>query len=137
MAAKAYATVDEYRVDTGDEATSEDRVSAVLAQQSAKLRAHVGISEGRRLTDDQKQLARMLVTDAAGKALKPASIDGLGEVAGAKQASFSANGFQGSYTFANPSGAAYWDRDALRAFVRSLGASQRIGSVLPDYGGAR
>lgn len=79
----------------------------------------------------------MLVTDAAGKALKPASIDGLGEITGAKQASFSANGFQGSCTLANPSGAAYWDRDTLRAFMRSLGASQRVGIVLPDYGGAR
>ena len=79
----------------------------------------------------------MLVTDAVGKALKPAVLDGLGDVAGAKQASFSANGFQGSYTLANPSGTAYFDRDTLKAFLRSLGRSQRVGSVMPSYGGLR
>ena len=64
-------------------------------------------------------------------------LDGLGDVAGAKQASFSANGFQGSYTLANPSGTAYFDRDTLKAFLRSLGRSQRVGSVMPSYGGLR
>ena len=34
-----YATVEEYRLDTGDHESAADRVLAVLTQQSAKLRA--------------------------------------------------------------------------------------------------
>lgn len=135
MGAVSYATVEEYRLDTGDGSTADARIDAVLAQQSAKLRARAGIAAERKLTEDQASLARLLVTDAAGKALKPASIDGLGDVAGASQASFSANGFQGACTFANPAGTAYWDRDALKAFLRLLGRSQRVGTVAPFYGG--
>ncbi|MCB6312294.1 MULTISPECIES: hypothetical protein [Gordonibacter] len=134
---EAYATVEEYRLDTGDATSPDDRVASALSQQSAKLRSRAGIPRSRSLTEDQLQLARMLVTDAVGKALKPAVLDGLGDVAGAKQASFSANGFQGSYTLANPSGTAYFDRDTLKAFLRSLGRSQRVGSVMPSYGGLR
>ena len=120
---EAYATVEEYRLDTGDATSPDDRVASALSQQSAKLRSRAGIPRSRSLTEDQLQLARMLVTDAVGKALKPAVLDGLGDVAGAKQASFSANGFQGSYTLANPAGTAYFDRDTLKAFLRSLGQS--------------
>lgn len=133
----SYATVEEYRLDTGDGATDGARVEAALSQQSAKLRARVGISASRKLTADQAELARLLVVDAARKALVPPSLDGLGDVSGASQASFSANGFQGSLTLANPSGTAYFDRDALKALMRSLGRSQRAGSIMPSYGGAR
>lgn len=132
-----YASVEEYRLDTGDDSTPEARVESALSQQSAKLRARVGIGAARKLTADQSELAHLLVVDAARKALVPPSLDGLGDVSGASQASFSANGFQGSLTLANPSGTAYFDRDALKALVRSLGLSQRAGSIMPHYGSPR
>lgn len=133
----AYATVEEYRTDSGDLRTPDDRVEPMLAQQSAKLRALAGIAPGRELTGDQAALARALVTDAARKALVPPIIEGAGEVAGASQASFSANGFQASATFANPSGSAYFDRSTLAALKRLLGTSQRVGAACPFYGGPR
>lgn len=131
----AYATVEEYRNDTGDASTPDGRVAAALSQQSAKLRAAVGLGEGRALSGDAAELARALVTDAARKALVPPVLDGLGEVEGIKQGSFSANGFQGSVTLANPSGTAYFDRSTLSALRRLLGTSQRMGTVVPSYGG--
>lgn len=127
----AYATVAEYRTDTGDEATDGARVEAVLMQQSAKLRAQSGIAESRRLTSDQQALCRLLVTDAARKCLVPPTIEGLGEMVGAKQGSFTANGFQGSATFANPSGSAYFDTSTYKALLKSLGKAQRMGYVWP------
>ena len=136
MAAGSYATVEEYRTDTGDEATPGARVEAVLAQQSAKLRALAGISPARELTGDQASLARALVTDAARKALVPVTLEGLGDMSGATQGSFSANGFQASIQLQNPSGAAYFDRSTLSALRRLLGSSQSMGTVLPCYGGS-
>lgn len=131
----AYATVTEYREDTGDEATAESRVGAVLAQQSAKLRAELGSrAAGIAGNEDALSLARMLVTDAARKCLVAPSFEGVGEVAGATQASFTANGFQGSYTLQNPSGTAYFDRSTLKALKRLLGGSQHMGTVSPSYG---
>lgn len=130
----AYATVDEYRLDSGDKNTSDERIGAVLDQQSAKLRAKLGISDKRILTGDQAALARLLVTDAARKALMPPVIDGLGEVSGVKDASFSANGFSSSYSLQNPSASAYFDGDTLKALKRLLGGSQRIGTIMPSYG---
>lgn len=127
----AYATVDEYRLDTGDEETDDGRVEAVLAQQSAKLRARTGISPDTALTEDQSALARMLVTDAARKQLVPPTLPGVGEVSGVTQGSFTANGFQGSMTVSNPSGTAYFDRDTLKALMRSLGRSQMFGVIAP------
>ena len=121
----------EYRTDTGDEATDGARVEAVLMQQSAKLRAQAGIAESRRLTSDQQALCRLLVTDAARKCLVPPTIEGLGEMVGAKQGSFTANGFQGSATFANPSGSAYFDTSTYKALLKSLGKAQRMGYVWP------
>ena len=132
----AYATVSEYREDTGDEDTAEARISAVLAQQSAKLRAELGAASKRIDADeDARALARLLVTDAARKCLVRPSFDGVGEVDGATTASFTANGFQGSYTLQNPSGAAYFDRSTLAALRRLLGCGQSCGTVLPFYGG--
>ena len=130
----AYATVEEYRLDTGDSSTDSERVAAVLAQQSAKLRAKAGISAERELTEDQEALCRLLVTDAARKCLVAPSVEGLEGVSGVSQAGFTANGFQGSYSFANPSGSAYFDGDTLRALLRSLGRGQRMGFAWP--GGA-
>jgi hypothetical protein len=132
----AYATVSEYREDTGDEDTADSRVTAVLAQQSAKLRAELGAASKRIDADeDARALARLLVTDAARKCLVRPSFDGVGEVDGATTASFTANGFQGSYTLQNPSGTAYFDRSTLRALKRRLGCGQSCGTVLPFYGG--
>lgn len=131
----AYAMVEDYRVDTGDTASPSERVSALLEQQSAKLRAVVGINAARKLNSDQLLMARSLVVDSVHKVLASPSVGGIGDVSGAKQASFSANGFQGSYTFANPSGSAYFDGNMLKAFKRSLGGSQRMYSVMPTIGG--
>ena len=117
----AYATVEEYRAYTGDETSTDARISAFLEQQSAKLRAECRISEDVELTSDQLTLAKALVTDAARKALMPVSLDGVSDITGASSASFSANGFQSSVTLANPSGAAYFDRSTLKALKRSLG----------------
>ena len=130
----SYATVDEYRLDSGDSETSDERVTAVLAQQSAKLRAVAGIKAKTTLTEDALAICRLLVTDAARKALKAPTIDGLGTVEGVTQTSFTANGFQGSYTLQNPSGVAYFDRDTLRALRRLLGTSQQCGTICPGYG---
>lgn len=130
----SYATVDEYRTDSGDTESSDARVTAMLAQQSAKLRARAGIAEGRTLTDDQMLMCRALVTDACRKALVKPSVDAFGDLTGLTQGTFSANGFSGSFQNANGSGAAYFDRDTLRALMRSLGTSQGAGTVIPSYG---
>ena len=135
--AAPYATPAEYREDTGDTASDEARVKSVIEQQSAKLRALARIGEGRVLTEDQKSMARARVTDAARKALVPPSLGGVGEAPGIKQASFSANGFQSSATFANPSGTAYFDGSMLKALKRSLGTSQRAFTAMPAIGGGR
>ena len=137
MAGEAYATVEEYRTDTGDESTPDDRVQATLDQQSAKLRAMAGIRPSRTLTGDQTLLARSLVTDAARKALVPVTLEGLGDVTGATQGSFSANGFQASVQLSNPSGTAYFDRSTLAALRASLGTSQAVGTLAPSYGRPR
>lgn len=127
----AYATYEEYVEDTGDESTGQARVEAMLGQQSAKLRALLGIPSDLGLTDDQQLLARSLVTDSVRKAVNGSSMEGLGDVAGASQASFSANGFDASMTFSNPSGTAYFDRSTLSALRLSLGRGQRFGAVTP------
>ena len=127
----AYATVEEYRLDTGDQETANDRVNAVLLQQSAKLRARLSISPKKKLTEDQQALARLLVTDAARKTLVPPTLEGFGDIAGAKSASFSANGFQGSLTVSNQSGSAYFDRDTLNVLKRSLCGSNRARVICP------
>lgn len=130
----SYATVEEYRTDTGDTASDDARVSSMLAQQSAKLRARVGIAETQRLTDDQLTLCRALVTDACRKALVIPAVDAFGPMTGLTQGTFSANGFSGSFQTANGSGSAYFDRDTLKALVRSLRGSQGVGTVIPSYG---
>ena len=130
----SYATVEDYRTDTGDSASDAARVDSMLAQQSAKLRARAGIAEGRTLTEDQLLMCRALVTDACRKALVKPSVDAFGDLTGLTQGTFSANGFSGSFQNANGSGAAYFDRDTLRALMRSLGTSQGAGTAIPSYG---
>lgn len=130
----SYATLDEYRTDSGDTESPDARVTAMLAQQSAKLRARAGISESDALTEDQLLMCRALVTDACRKALVKPSVDAFGDLSGLTQGTFSANGFSGSFQNANGSGAAYFDRDTLRALMRSLGTSQGCGTVIPSYG---
>lgn len=131
---KSYATVEEYRTDTGDTTSDEARVSSMLAQQSVKLRARADIAETARLTEDQLMLCRALVTDACRKALVVPTVDAFGDMTGLTQGTFSANGFSGSFQSANGSGSAYFDRDTLRALLRSLGRSQGAGTVVPSYG---
>lgn len=130
----SYATVDEYRTDTGDSASDAARVESMLAQQSAKLRARAGITASTALAEDQLLMCRALVTDACRKALVKPSVDAFGDLTGLTQGTFSANGFSGSFRNANGSGAAYFDRDALRALMRSLGTTQGAGTVIPSYG---
>lgn len=130
----SYATLDEYRTDSGDAESADDRVTAMLAQQSAKLRARAGITASTALTEDQMLMCRALVTDACRKALVKPSVDAFGDLSGLTQGTFSANGFSGSFQNANGSGAAYFDRDTLRALMRSLGTSQGCGTVIPSYG---
>ena len=130
----SYATLDEYRTDSGDTESPDARVTAMLAQQSAKLRARAGITASTALTDDQLLMCRALVTDARRKALVKPSADASGDLSGLTQGTFSANGFSGSFQNANGSGAAYFDRDTLRALMRSLGTSQTSGTVIPSYG---
>ncbi len=128
---ETYATVEEYRADTGDETTPDARIETSLEQQSAKLRADCRIAEKRVLTEDQKALARFLVVDACRKQLVPVALGGVGDVAGASQVSFTADGFQSSVTLSNPTGTPRWDIQALKAFKRSLGTEQRMGYVWP------
>lgn len=130
----SYATLDEYRTDSGDTESPDARVNAMLAQQSAKLRARAGIMASMALTEDQLLMCRALVTDACRKALVKPSVDAFGDLSGLTQGTFSANGFSGSFQNANGSGAAYFDRDTLRALMRSLGTSQGCGTVIPSYG---
>lgn len=131
----AYATVDEYREETGDYTSECGRVKALLEQQSAKLRACANITEDFDLSDDQQTLAHFLIIDAVRKSLVSPSFDFEGvDATGTTQGSFSANGFQQSYTLQNPSGSAYFDRDTLKAFLRTLKGSQKIGSIYPCFG---
>lgn len=134
MASTSYATLDEYRTDSGDTESPDARVTAMLAQQSAKLRARAGITASMALTEDQLLMCRALVTDACRKALVKPSVDAFGDLTGLTQGTFSANGFSGSFQNTNGSGAAYFDRDTLRALMRSLGTSQCAGTVIPSYG---
>lgn len=137
MEGSPFATVEEYRLDTGDNASGAERVAAELSRQSAKLRALLGIPRTRALYGDAAELARELVTDAVRKKLVVPAVEALGEVPGVSQAGFSANGFQGSWTFQNPSGSAYFDRSTLAALRRCLGRGARVGTVAPYYGGSR
>jgi hypothetical protein len=130
----SYATVEEYRLDSGDTETSDERITAVLAQQSAKLRMVAGIKAKTTLNEDALSICRLLVTDSARKALKPPTIDGLGAVEGVTQTSFTADGFSGSYTLQNPSGVAYFDQNTLCALKKFLGTSQQCGTICPGYG---
>lgn len=131
-----YATVEDYRIDSGDQTSSVERIESMLARQSAKLRALVGIRESDVLSEDALLLCRELVTDSCRKALIPPTLEGFGaDLNGATTASFSANGFQQSVTLQNPSGAAYFDRSTLSALKRLLGRGMRIGTISPAIGG--
>ncbi|MGN0056471.1 MAG: hypothetical protein ACI360_08560 [Atopobiaceae bacterium] len=133
--ATAYATVAEYRTRTGDQSSDADRVQMQLEDLSAQLRSEAGIREGQALTGDQALMCRSLVCDAASHALVSQAMDGFsGPLDGARQASFSAGGFQQTVTFTNPTGAAYFDRSELARLKRSLGTGARWGFVWP--GGA-
>lgn len=133
--ADTYATAEDYSFETGDESTDEERVEAMLATQSAKLRALTGIKNGQTLTEDQLTLCKELVIDACRKALVPPTLEGFGgPLTGATTAMFSANGFQQSVTLQNPSGAAYFDRSTLGALMATLGKRQRMGTIMPKIG---
>lgn len=129
-----YATVADYRLLTMDESSATTRVEAYLNRASVELRAECGLDGTETLTGDQSELAKVIVCDAASHALKPPSLGGLGEVAGAKQASFSANGFTGSYTLANANGSAWLDRKLVARLKRLLHKAPRIGTIMPAIG---
>jgi len=130
-----YATVADYRLLTSDASSADNRVEAFLAQASVELRAECGMDGSETLTADQAELAKDIVCDAASHALKPPSLGGLGEVPGATQASFSANGFTGSYTLPNASGSAWLDKRKVARFKRMMGKAPRMGYIMPRIGG--
>ncbi len=141
---ESFATVAEYRIDTGDTESSEERIEAMLGQQSAKLYALAGgidsyEAASKKWSANKKEmvsaLARSLVTDSVRKSLVGTTIEGLGDMDGLTQGSFSADGFQASYTMANPSGSAYFDEKTLKAFLKAIKRSQNMGVVMPYYGG--
>ena len=131
---QSYADAAEYAAATGDTSTTPERAEAELATLSARLRAELGVPESRELSGDSLLVARAAVCDAARKKLVSVSIDGLGDIGGVTQASFTANGFQGSYTMQNPSGSAYFDRSMLAELRRLLGRGARIGCARRSYG---
>ena len=134
--ADRYATWSEYVERTGDDATPRDRVESMIEDLSAELRAECGITGSMALSQDAMILARKLVVDAARKALVPPKLEGLeGDLSGARQASFTANGFSGSLTLSNSTGSAWFDSRSLARFKRLTGRSQRMGFVYPYYGG--
>lgn len=134
--ATTYANYDEYVERTGDEETTEERVESTLEDLSAELRAELGIADSGALAGDAGILARKLVIDAARKALVPPTLDGFeGDLTGARQASFTANGFTQSLTLSNYTGSAWFDSRSLARLKRLLGLGQRIGFVYPGYGG--
>ena len=126
-----YATVADYRLQTLDQSSSDERVGAFLERASVELRAECGLDGTETLTEDQAALAKAIVCDAASHALKPPTLGGMGEVTGAKQASFSANGFTGSYTLANASGSAWLDRKMTARLKRLLKKAPRVGFIWP------
>lgn len=132
MAAESFVTLAEYRLDAQDDKTPDELVEAMLSQQSAKLRAKLGRAASRvSKSEDAKALARYLVVDSSKKRLVRPTFEGVGEVEGATQASFTAGGFQSSYTLQNPSGAAYFDLDTLATLKQLLGCGQQLGTIMP------
>lgn len=133
--ATSYATYDQYVERTGDDSTDGERVESMLEDLSAELRAECGIADAGELPGDAGILARKLVVDAARKALVPPTLGGFeGDLTGARQASFTANGFSGSLTLSNSTGSAWFDSRSLARLKRLLGRSQRWGFIYP-YGG--
>ncbi len=127
--ATAYTDIESYRSYSGDESTPDARVQHYIDAQSAALRAELRIAEGYELSEDAATLAEDIVLDACRKALVPAHLEGFGDVYGATQASFSADGFSASVSTQNPSGAAYFDRSMLARLKRLVGRTQRIGTI--------
>lgn len=130
--ATSYATFAEYVTATGDEVSGIEQVEQVLEDLSAELRAECGIADAGALAGDAGILARKLVVDAARKALVKPAIDGFaGDMTGARQASFTSNGFTESVTL--PTGSAWFDSRSLARLKRLVGRGQRVGMVYP-YG---
>lgn len=93
-----------------------------------------GITDRRVLTEGQLAMCRELVVGACSMALVKPSVDAFGDLTGLTQGTFSANGFSASFQNANGTGRPSFDRDTLRALMRSLGTSQTSGTVIPSYG---
>ena len=127
--ADIYATVAEYRTYSGDEKSPTARVEQLLGMASARLRSEAGIADGAELTEDQAVLANNLVLDACANRLVPAHLEGLGDLVGATQARFSANGFSASVSAQTPSGSAYFNKTLLAELKRLLGRGMRIGTI--------
>lgn len=132
-----YATYDEYAGRTGDASSTREQVESTLEDLSAELRAECGVRDAGPLTGDAAILARKLVIDAARKALVPPSFEGFEDtdLEGARQVSFTANGFTKSMTLGTYTGSAWFDSRSLARLKRLLGRGQRVGFVYPYYGG--
>lgn len=125
-----YATYEQYANATGDAESSQLQVEQVLEELSAELRAEVGIRGSGELSGDAAILARKVVVDAARKGLARPAIDGFaGDLTGARQASFTSNGFTQSVTLST--GSAWFDSRSLARLKRMLGRNQRVGMVWP------
>lgn len=123
-----YASVDDYRAATGDAKTDDGQLKKELSVLSARLRAEVGMCEEQPLSNDALTLASALVIDAARKKFVIANAQDV--PVGSSSYSFSADGFSESWSSANASGSAYWDRTMLVEFKQLVGYSgQRIGFV--------
>lgn len=130
--ATSYATYADYVLATGDDGSAQVQVELVLGDLSAELRAECGIPETRELDGDAAAIARKLVVDAARKQLVQPAIDGFaGDMTGAKQASFTANGITQSVTLST--GSAWFESRSLTRLKRLLGRGARIGMIYP-YG---
>ena len=132
----SYATYEEYVSRTNDDVSPTEQVESMLEDLSAELRAECSIRDTGALPGDAGILARKLVIDAARKALIPPTLDGFdSDLAGVRQASFTANGFTQSLTLSNYTGSAWFDSRSLARLKRLLGLGQRIGYIYPSYGG--
>lgn len=127
--ADVYATVEDYRLDTGDADSTDERIEFYLNRVSTRLRAETGIRDGEALTDDQASLASQLVIDAARKRLQPLVMEVLGDISGTTQASLSANGYSVTMSPQNPTSSAYFDQAMLRELKGLLGRRMAIGCI--------
>ena len=124
----SYATYAQYLTATGDQTSAQAQVEQMLEDLSAELRAECGMADDGALAGDAAIIARKLVVDAARKGLVQPAIDGFaGDMTGARQASFTANGITQSVTLST--GSAWFDSRSLARLKRLVGRGMRAGTI--------